>query len=126
MFVVYLLSRLIKGVGFMEGVLQSVVSNIKEKQQLHGLLKKANTLVIFTTEEEKGHLYLSFSDTHSDYTERSDYCINILGSKEIVNQVLMGQVALRDLQKHNKVTVQGNYRQVLLVEALLLLCRKAE
>lgn len=110
----------------MEVILQSLLTSIRNRQQLHVLLKKAHTMVIFSTEEEHWHLFLSNSEVHTKYTDKGTYRISIIGSRNHLDEVIRGEVSLRQLQRLNKIKLQGNYRQILLVEALLLLSKNSK
>lgn len=110
----------------MERILQSIIFNLENREALHVLLKKANTMVVLSTEEEKWHLFLSTSELHTNYTEKGTYRIHLFGSKEAIQEIIRGESSIRQLQKLNKVQVQGNYRQVLLIEAIFLLSRSQQ
>lgn len=107
----------------MEQMLQTMLLNLEHRDQLRVLLKKAHTMVVFSTEKEKWHLFLSMAETHTNYTDKGTYRIHLFGTKEVIRDVIAGNVSIRQMQKLNKMKVQGNYRQVLLLEALFLLSR---
>lgn len=115
-----------KGVADVERILQSMLSNLEHREQLHVLLKKAHTMVVFSTKEENWHLFLSTSEVHTNYTDRGTYRIHLFGSKDSIQQIIRGEASIRQLQKLNKIQVQGNYRQVLLIEAIFLLSRSQQ
>lgn len=104
--------------------LQSVLANIQSHAQLQVLLKKTNTTIEFMSEKEQWHLFLSEQQSHTRRTEKSSHRITISGSKECIEEALAGKVPLRKLQKLNQLDIQGNFRQILLIEALLLLSRE--
>ena len=103
--------------------LQLVLANIQENNQMQVLLKKADTMIVFVSDKEQGHLFLSNQENHIKYTEKSTYRINISGSEACIEEALMGKVPLRKLQKMKQLEIQGNFRQILLIEAILLLSR---
>ncbi|WP_042352312.1 hypothetical protein [Bacillus massiliigorillae] len=110
----------------MESILQSMLVNLEDREQLRVLLKKAHTMVVFSTEEEKWHLFLSTSELHTNYSDKGRYRIHLFGSKESIQEIIRGEASIRQLQKLNKIQVQGNYRQVLLIEAIFLLSRSQQ
>jgi len=104
--------------------LQLVLANIQDNAQLQVLLKKADTMIEFVSDnKERGYLFLSQHENHTKYTETSSYRVTISGSKECIEEVLMGKVPLRKFQKMKQLEIQGNFRQLLLIEAILLLSR---
>lgn len=103
--------------------LQMLLANIEENAQLRVLLKKADTMIVFVSDKEQGHLFLSDQENHTTYTETCSYRITISGSKECIEEALMGKVPLRQLQKMKQLEIQGSFRQILLIEAILLLSR---
>ena len=103
--------------------LQMVLANIQDNIQLQVLLKKADTMIVFVSDKEQGHLFLSHRENHIKYTEASSYRIIISGSMECIEEALVGKVPLRRMQKMKQLEIQGNFRQILLVEAILLLSR---
>lgn len=106
-----------------ENMLQSVLRTLQQRQQLQALLRKTNTMVVFSTEEENWHLFLSNKETHTTFTDKGLYRVTVFGTKDSINEAISGQAPLRQLQKLNKIKLQGNYRQILLLEALLLLSK---
>ncbi|WP_019243824.1 MULTISPECIES: alkyl sulfatase C-terminal domain-containing protein [Bacillus] len=107
----------------METILRSLLASIQNREQLQVLLKKAHTRVIFSDNEQRWHLFLSNNEVHTQNTDKGTYQILIFGEKKELEQLLCGEISLRQLQRLNKIKIQGNYRQVLLLEALLLLSR---
>lgn len=103
--------------------LQLLLTNIQRNAQLQVLLKKADTMIVLISDKEQGHLFLSAQENHAKYTEACSYRITISGSKECIEEALMGKVPLRQLHKMKQLEIQGNFRQILLVEAIFLLSR---
>ncbi len=97
--------------------------NLEDRRQLQVLLKKAHTMVVFSTGVKKWHLFLSTSGSHTNYTEKGTHRIHLFGTKESIQEIIRGEASIRQLQKLNKIQVQGNYRQILLIEAIFLLSR---
>ncbi|MFS0780292.1 SCP2 sterol-binding domain-containing protein [Bacillus sp. 1P06AnD] len=110
----------------MDQLLQTMLSTLEDRRQLHVLLKKANTMVVFSSEHKKWHLFLSNNEVHTHYTDKGTYRVSIIGEEDQLYEVIKGNVSLRQLQQMNKVHLQGNYRQILLLEALLLLSNRKE
>lgn len=104
--------------------LQSVLANIQNHVQLQVLLKKTNTSIVFITEKEQWHLFLSEQLSHAKKTEKSSHRIIITGSKQCIEEALTGRVPLRKLQKLEQLEIKGNFRQILLIEAILLLSKE--
>lgn len=109
----------------METLLQSILSNIQNRKQLQVLLKKAQTTVVFSTENKQWYLYLSQGELDAK-NNKSTFRIHISGDEASLLEAASGRLTLSQLQKLGLIKVQGNYRQILLVEALLLLCRERE
>ncbi len=103
--------------------LQMILANIQDNIQLKVLLKKADTMIVFVSDKERGHLFLSYQESHINFIETSSHRITISGSEDCIEEALMGKVPLRKLQKMKQLEIQGNFRQILLVEAILLLSR---
>ncbi|WP_050616292.1 SCP2 sterol-binding domain-containing protein [Bacillus testis] len=110
----------------MDHILQSMMHTLEERQQLHVLLRKAHTMVVFSSETGKWHLFLSNREVHTHYTDKGTYRVSIIGEEEDLLKIIKGTASLRQLQKQNKVKLQGNYRQILLLEAILLLSSERE
>ncbi|MBD3108228.1 hypothetical protein IEO70_07595 [Bacillus sp. AGMB 02131] len=104
--------------------LQSVLANIQNHTQLQVLLKKTNTSIVFLSEKEQWHLFLSERLSHAKKTDKSSHQIIITGSKQCIEEALTGRFPLRKLQKLGQLEIKGNFRQILLIEAILLLCRE--
>ena len=90
---------------------------------LRVLLKKTHTMVIFNTAKEQAYLFLSEEHLQAKKNNKGTHTVAINGSKASICEVLNGTESIRQLQALNQLHIQGNYRQVLLVEAILLLSR---
>ena len=90
---------------------------------LRVLLKKTHTIVIFNTAKEQAYLFLAEEHLQAKKNNKGTHTVAINGSKASICEVLNGTVSIRQLQALNQLHIQGNYRQVLLVEAILLLSR---
>ena len=99
----------------MEAVLRSVHHHIQSQSRLRPILNKLRATVVFKNGNEAWYLSLvSLERKGADF-------IYIEGKEEKLSAVVTGDVPLRQMQRLNKVQIQGNYRQILLLEALFLL-----
>lgn len=90
---------------------------------LRVLLKKTHTMVVFSTAKEKVYLFLSDECLHTKKSNQEKHTVSINGSKASICEILNGTSSIRQLQALNQLQIQGSYRQILLVEAILLLSR---
>ncbi|MGM9929165.1 MAG: hypothetical protein ACI35P_14555 [Bacillus sp. (in: firmicutes)] len=108
----------------MQSDVQRILHVIATKKPLQVLLKRAHTNIVFATKDEQVHLFLSEKITHTDHTDEGMFHVSIFGTREWISEALNGTMSLRRLQALNKVKVEGNYRQILLIDTLLMLSRQ--
>ena len=103
----------------MQAILQSVRSNIQNQQHLKQMVKKVSKTIILSS--ESGEWHLTLSDT---VHEKKNSRIFIKGPEEILLQALMGEIPLRQLQRLERLKIQGNFREILLLESLFILSKE--
>ena len=102
----------------MQAILQSVRSNIQNQQHLRQMVKKVSKTIILSSESGEWQLTLS-EPVH----EKKNSRIVIKGPEEILLQALMGEIPLRQLQRLDRLKIQGNFREILLLESLFILSK---
>ncbi|MGN1400141.1 MAG: hypothetical protein ACI4XL_01420 [Bacillus sp. (in: firmicutes)] len=100
----------------MEELLQSVQTSLSNRSHLDYLLKKVQAVIVLESESGRWIFCLSGMEHRKLRNE-----IWIRGSHECLQQIIRGEAALRKMQKLRLVAIRGNYRQVLLLESILLL-----
>ncbi len=90
---------------------------------LQALLKKAHTTVVFHSEKERAYLFLSEDDRNMRQNNTGTHTVLINGSEASICEALNGSASIRQLQAMNQLVIKGSYRQVLIIEALLLLSK---
>ena len=103
----------------MQAILQSVRSNIHNQQHLKQMVKKVSRTIILSSESGEWHLTLSDA-VHDKKNSR----IFIKGPEEILLQALKGEIPLRQLQRLERISIQGNFREILLLESLFILSKE--
>jgi ubiquinone biosynthesis protein UbiJ len=100
---------------------------LEERSHLLELLPSKPFTALIQSDSEAWMISLSEQDIYYQSEENATRVdLEISGSEPILKVLLNGEVRLSQLKKMGHVQVEGSFRHLLLLEAVLWLCRKYE
>lgn len=108
----------------MEFYLNRLRSQYYSRKHLQSLLPSQPLVTFICTDKESWKITFSkneFSFVRTDLDEYAD--IKIMTVKNIAVLLISGDMRLSQLKKHNEVVYEGSFRNFLLLESVLWLCR---
>ena len=105
-------------------VLSTFIETFNQKPALSNLVKEKTIKICFETTDLE-HYYLFFENsgalTHPISTEEKFETVTIKGKKQIITEIVKGQLKLRQAISDQDLIVTATFRSVLLLESIFYL-----
>lgn len=109
----------------LDSLFERVILEINNRSHLQALLPDRSFSILFTYANFTWTMNLSCEECKVFKGKKSvEIGLTINASKKALELLLNGDTRLQQLMKSGDVTVHGSYRQLLVVEAILYLCRE--
>ncbi|RLQ96556.1 hypothetical protein [Falsibacillus albus] len=107
----------------MQTLFDSISKNFQERRHIQTLMPKDGLTVVFHVENHKYLLTIGNSKLYFEEVLDSEFPFSIWLTKRAFMELLCGELQLMKLLKRDGWLVKGSFRNLLLLESVLWLCR---